>query len=239
MHDIGTVQAIFRYPVKSMSGERLSSATLRWQGLDGDRQYAFYRTGSASRFPWLTGRDVSALVTWKARYAVPDDPRRSPVRVETGNGEHGLDDPALRERLTREAGQEIRLLQVGRGTFDSMPVSVLSTCTLELLEAAFGRAVDPVRFRANILIAPTRPARETEWTGGTLAFGDRQDAARLQVNVPIRRCSMITLDPATAVADPALLRCVVDRFDNEIGVYGATRTPGTIAVGDVVRLEQA
>ena len=36
---IGRVTAIYRYPVKSMGGESLRSATLRWQGIDGDRQY--------------------------------------------------------------------------------------------------------------------------------------------------------------------------------------------------------
>ena len=41
--EIGQVEAIFRYPVKSMGGERLEVAKLGWHGLEGDRRLAFRR----------------------------------------------------------------------------------------------------------------------------------------------------------------------------------------------------
>ena len=41
--EVGQVEAIFRYPVKSIGGERLEVANLGWHGLDGDRQLAFRR----------------------------------------------------------------------------------------------------------------------------------------------------------------------------------------------------
>jgi hypothetical protein len=47
---IGHVEAVFRYPVKSMRGEPLESANLGWHGLDLDRRLAFRRH---SDFPWL------------------------------------------------------------------------------------------------------------------------------------------------------------------------------------------
>src|SRR5437660_1616921 len=127
MEQIGVVKAIYRYPVKSMGGESLPAATLRWPGIDGDRQYAFYRAANASRFPWFTGREQSELVTYSARYLEVDNPRRSAVRVSAADREWDVADPELCDHLARAAGEEIRLLQVGRGTFDSMPVSVLST----------------------------------------------------------------------------------------------------------------
>jgi hypothetical protein len=40
---IGQIEAIFRYPVKSMRGEQLDAATLGWHGIDGDRRFAFRR----------------------------------------------------------------------------------------------------------------------------------------------------------------------------------------------------
>src|SRR5436853_7371656 len=124
---IGTVKAIYRYPVKSMGGESLRSAALRWPGIDGDRQYAFYRAANMSRFPWLTGREVPEMVTYSARYVEADNPRHSAVQVAARGHEFLLGDPELRKLLSGAAGEEVRLLQVGRGTFDSMPVSVLST----------------------------------------------------------------------------------------------------------------
>jgi len=52
--EIGHVEAIFRYPVKSMGGERLEVANLGWHGIDGDRRLAFRRIDDRSGFPWLT-----------------------------------------------------------------------------------------------------------------------------------------------------------------------------------------
>lgn len=235
---VGIVKAIYRYPVKSMGGESLRSANLRWPGIDGDRQYAFYRAANSSRFPWLTGRELSDMVTYSARYLEPDNPRHSAVHVTVDERDYQVADPELRERLSHAAGEEIRLLQVGRGTFDSMPVSVLSTATLALIEARCDRPIDARRFRANVLVEPPdrQPARETDWTGGTLIFGSGPEAAKLRVNVPIDRCVMITIDPDNGARDPAILRRVVENFDNEIGVRCATEAMGIIAIGDPVGL---
>ena len=56
------MQAIFRYPVKSMAGERLKPAGLGWHGLDGDRRLAFRLTEDRSGFPWLTAGKFPGLV---------------------------------------------------------------------------------------------------------------------------------------------------------------------------------
>lgn len=241
MDHIGRVKAIYRYPVKSVGGEALASATLRWPGIDGDRQYAFYRVANASRFPWLTGREVSDLVTYSARYVDPTKPRQSEVIVKTPEREYSVNDPELHRKLSRAAGEEIRLLQVGRGTFDFMPVSVISTATMGLLDAHFATTVEIQRFRQNILIETSdgQAHRETNWIGGTLAFGDGPNPTRLRVNVPIDRCVMITIDPKTGARNPALLRGVVGDFNNEIGVRCTTDAIGTISVGQKVYLVPA
>lgn len=234
---IGRVAAIHRFPVKSMGGEQLQSATLRWQGIDGDRQYGFYRAANTSRFPWLTGREWAGLITCSARYEQPDDPRHSRVGVTIDDNQYEIGDVALCERLSRAAGEEIRLIQVGRGLFDAMPVSIITPPTVAQIAARCGRDVDVRRFRANIVIEPSDgAARETDWIGKTLIFGDRPDAAKLCANVAIDRCVMITIDPDTAQRDPTILRRVVEDFANEVGVRCSTGMPGTIAVGDTVRL---
>ena len=58
---IGHVEALFRYPVKSMRGERLEVTNLGWHGLDGDRRLAFRRMDDRSGFPWLTASKLSDL----------------------------------------------------------------------------------------------------------------------------------------------------------------------------------
>lgn len=234
-HEIGTVEALWRYPVKSMRGEALQSIGLRWTGLDGDRQYAFFRAADRSRFPWLTGRTVPDLVTYVPRYADPADPRKSALRVTAPDGTaFDVADDALRRRLSDIARDEIRLIQIGRGTFDSGSVSVITTATEATLDRAFGAPLGTRRFRPNIVIRSD--TRETDWLGGTLVFGDRPESARLRLNRPIERCSFITVDPDTGSKDPRVQRMVAQDFANQAGAYGAAEADGTIALGDRVRL---
>ena len=60
--EIGHVEAIFRYPVKSMAGERLEVANLGWHGLEGDRRLAFRRIDDRGGFPWLTAGKLPDLL---------------------------------------------------------------------------------------------------------------------------------------------------------------------------------
>ena len=239
MTEVGRVRALYRYPVKSMGGEAREAVTLGWPGIEGDRQYAFLRSGNASRFPWLTGREVHALPSWRARYLDPEDPRRSPVEVATSEGVvRPLGDPALLAELRDAAAEEVQLLQLGRGAFDSMPVSVVATATAGLLGERGGRPVDLRRFRPNIIVETKagEASRETGWLGGMLVFGDGKEAVRLRANVAIKRCVMITIDPDTAARDRAIMKRVAGDFDNQIGIYCTADAIGRIAVGDRVRL---
>ena len=60
--EVGQVEAIFRYPVKSIGGDRLEVANLGWHGLDGDRQLAFRRVNELSGMPWLTASKLPDLL---------------------------------------------------------------------------------------------------------------------------------------------------------------------------------
>jgi hypothetical protein len=51
---VGVVQALHRFPVKSMRGESLDAARIYWHGFDGDRRFAFVRGDVQSSFTWLT-----------------------------------------------------------------------------------------------------------------------------------------------------------------------------------------
>ena len=63
--EIGRIQAIYRYPVKSMAGEALEHSQLGWYGLDGDRRFAFRRIAKQDGFPWLTASKLPALLLYK------------------------------------------------------------------------------------------------------------------------------------------------------------------------------
>ena len=70
--EIGQVEAIFRYPVKSMAGERVEVADPGWHGIDGDRRLALRRTQERSGFPWLSASKLPELLLF------------TPVRHEDG-----------------------------------------------------------------------------------------------------------------------------------------------------------
>ena len=232
---IGRVSQVARYPVKSMAGEPVAELNLRWPGADGDRQYAFVRRGNRSRFPWLTARDVPSLVLHRPSFRDPADPRHSAVDVVTPAGERlPLDHPALIASLSEAAGTDVELIQVGRGIFDSMPVSLTTTAFLAAVDAAHALPLDPRRFRMNIVIESE--ASDTAWHGGVLAFGEGEGSARLLVNDAIPRCAMVTVDPDTAARDPSILRTVAGRFGNNVGSYCATLQCGLIRPGDPVWL---
>lgn len=235
---VGTVVAVWRYPVKSMRGESLERAELTWNGLDGDRRHAFVLEGDRSRFPWLTGRRASALLRYAPRYDDPANLRKSPIQVGLPEGGAlDLHAPALRQRLEQEAGGRLGLIQVGRGIFDSLPVSVMTTATPAAIGAVVPAGGEPRRYRANIVIdaGPDAAHREAQWVNGRLAFGNAGGPA-LRVNKRIDRCSMVTIDPDTAARDPDVLKAVVAQAENCVGAYASAETPGWVTVGDKVWL---
>jgi uncharacterized protein len=240
--DIGTVRAITRYPVKSMAGESLAAAPLRWVGIDGDRQYAFYRAANTSRFPWLTGREVPNLLRYAPYFADGGDPSGSPVRVMTPDAaDFAIEDAALHDELAAQYGGAVYLLQSSRGIPDSAAVSVLGAATVRHLGERVGETLDPIRFRPNILVETVgdRPFEEEDWLGGVLVFGDRDDSARIRLDRKDQRCMMVNLDPVRAVQNPAVLKEIVRNRDECAGLYASTEAIGTIAVGDVVHLVRA
>lgn len=231
---LGQIAALARFPVKSMSGEALEEAALGWNGIVGDRQWAFVKADAHSRFPWFTGRDHPALVPYRAHYPQGADPKLVTPLVQAPDGWTGsIDDPVLAARLERESGKAFRLMQIGRGAFDAMPVSLVSNAGHAEVEASHGAGIDPRRFRINITVDTDMPMRV--WAGRRLTIGS-DDGPQLAVTEPIQRCVMITIDPDMGTRDPWLMRTVAQQFGNTYGVYANVVRPGTLRLGDPVRL---
>jgi uncharacterized protein YcbX len=238
---IGTITSLNRFPVKSMRAEALPSAEVTWNGLLGDRRYAFVKSANRSRFPWLTGRDIFPMVLHRAEFTDPANVAASRIRVTAPDGWEGmLDDPELTARLSQQAGEDVHLIQIGRGTFDAMPISVVTEGTQAAVAEAHGSDVGLGRFRINLVVrADNSKMRETDWFGSTLVIGEGAGAVRLRVDAEVLRCAMVTLDPNTARQDVSVLRTVAQRFDNCVGAYCTPETTGPIEVGAPVRLERS
>jgi uncharacterized protein YcbX len=68
---IGTVESLWRYPVKSMCGEELSEAFIRFAGVYGDRLFAFKSSERPKGFPYLTGREQMQMLLYRLRFRHP------------------------------------------------------------------------------------------------------------------------------------------------------------------------
>ncbi len=237
MHVVGRVQRIYRYPVKSMAAEPLARCSLGWNGLEGDRRFAFSRVGNASGFPWLTGRNLRNLIRYRPYFTEPEAQSGTGLRVITPDGEEvELSSPELRDQIAAAYGGDVELIHVDRGIFDEAHVSVISTDSIHAVQEEASTFLDERRFRPNLLIATrdSAPFSEEEWVGRVLTFGEGSDAPSVSVTHRDKRCVMINLDPETAEADANVLKTVVRARSSCVGVYGAVVRTGVIEEGSLI-----
>jgi uncharacterized protein len=245
--EIGHVEAIFRYPVKSMRGESLDATTVNWHGLDGDRRLAFRRLAERGGFPWLTASKLPGLILFTPlqRDAGNAGNARSgdtvPTHVRTPEGEEmSLFGEALAADVGRRHGAPVEMMQLRHGIFDDAPISVITSETVREISRLAGTAADVRRFRPNIVVRSARavPFEEDEWLGGVLTFGDADDAPAVTVTMRDARCVMVNLDPDGGSPSPEVLKAVVRANQNNAGIYGAVTRIGRLAVGQSVVLRR-
>jgi len=240
--EIGHVEAIFRYPVKSMGGERLEVADLGWHGIDGDRRLAFRRMDDRGGFPWLTASKLPDLVRFAPLRRKDDSSGDPPTHVRTPDGEEM---PVFGEDLAAEVGRRygapVEMMQMKHGIFDEASISVIASDTVGEIERLAGRSLDVRRFRPNVVVRLLRPGafQEDEWLGGVLSFGEGDDAPAVTVTMRDERCSMVNLDPDTASPAPEVLKAIVRVHQNTAGIYGAVTRTGRLAVGQTLFLRAA
>jgi uncharacterized protein YcbX len=231
--EIGRVVALFRYPVKSMCGESLQSVQVGWAGFAGDRRWAFVRAGmERSDFPWLTIRERPEMWQYRPRFAEPDKPDSSMTIVQTPAG---LELDVVDEALAEELGFGARVIKQGRGIFDALPLSLISTQTVSQLGEYVGSQLDPRRFRPNILVDANDG--DAFFEDGLVSNSIRIGDMRMRVDKRDKRCVVTNVDPTTITKNPEVLRAIAQQRQSCLGVYGSTVQPGAITVGDSVFLE--
>ena len=219
---MATVAEIWRYPVKSMAGERLASSEVTDQGLVGDRRWALV-DGTVNRAgKLLTMRQDEKLLTYRPQLF---DDR---VEVVTPEGGSRLLDDELVRHLAAQTERPLVLRDVAGGNFDDSPVLVVNMATVAAFGIVAGSLVDHRRFRANLYVDGLENEEELGWMGRRLRFGE----VELEVIKRCERCVAITLDPDTTVATPELLRLLAQTQETCLGVYCGVVRPGRVAEGD-------
>ena len=207
------VAGLWRYPVKTLAGESLTSAAVGPDGIAGDR-IVRVRGPEGVR----TSRRQYRLLGLRGTLGADGRPLI--------NG-HAWDSVEALALVKRAAGADAWLESwEDVDHFDILPLLVATDGAV----AAFGR--DVRRLRPNILIGGVEGLNERDWPGAELHIGDaivRLDSLR-------QRCHMTTIDPDTLEVDPGVLCDIVRRFDNKLALNADVVRAGSIRVGDPVRL---
>jgi uncharacterized protein YcbX len=221
---LASVVEIWRYPVKSMAGERLDSCAVTDRGLEGDRRWAFIDQSPARAGKWFNIKQHAPLMTFHARLI------DGALDVLAPDGSSVALDDTLVRRFEAETQRPIELRELPGENFDAAHVLIVNLATVDAFALEAGMPIDPRRFRANLYVDGLEPEEELGWLGRVIRAGD----VELEVVDRCERCKVITMDPDTTQATPELLRLLVDRHDERLGMYCRVVRPGRVSVGDFV-----
>ncbi|MHA7283218.1 MOSC domain-containing protein [Arthrobacter sp. TMS2-4] len=234
---VGRVHALYRYPVKSTSGQPVGTAAVTPSGLEHDRRWAVYTHdgGIASGKRTRRFRPVPGLLDWTSEWDGRDGVSllRSPAGVP-----YRVDDPAASDALTAGFGQELTLRE---GTtvqhHDESPLHLVTTSSLAALAELLGGAIEERRFRPNLVLDTGSDPLflERDWAGMELAIGDD---VIITVDAGMPRCTMIDQPQAGMAAGPRALKVLSVHNGLEFGVQARVARSGAISVGDLATLRR-
>jgi|SRR5665213_248220 len=245
------IDAIYRYPVKGLSPQRLERATLSaGANLPADRLYAIengpsgFNPAAPAYFPkqrflmlmrnerlasLRTGYDEAShmlTIAWEGREAARGDLRTKEGRLAI--------EAFFRRFMPKELSGPPKVLFGGDHSFSDVAkkvVSIINLASVAAVESAVGAAVNPLRFRGNVYAAGWPAWHEFDLLGRELAIKN----ARLKVVKRIQRCAATEVDPDTGIRDVPVPRALMDTFGHaDCGVYAEVIAGGDIAAGDTI-----
>ncbi len=250
------IEALFRYPVKSMQGEQMSAAQFENGHVAGDRQWAVIDVESGFT---LSAKRHGALL--EARALTEED--GAVVITIPGAGNHAAGDPGTDAALSAWLGRRVTLrcrqadalsiellvdalddaseiiaFPVPEGHFaDMADAHIITTSSLRAASALHPTGDwDIRRFRPTAVVKVEEEGFvEDAWVGSTVSAGE----VRLEVFMPTIRCSLPPRSQPGLVRDTAVARVLTDHHNFCFGVYAACRHDGWMRVGDQVDITPA
>ena len=211
------VAEIWRYPVKSMKGEKLDRAYVDFTGIDGDR----LAHAENSRGLLITARTHPRLLAHHGTL----DPEGEPL-VD------GIpwSDRESQNKVIAIVGEGARLVRDSDvRCFDILPLLVATDGAI----SAFGH--DRRRLRPNIIVGGVDGLAERDWPGKTLRIGE----VRIGVRDLRGRCVMTTYDPDTLEQDRGVLQQIRREFEGKLALNCFVIWPGEIRVGDAAEIQNS
>jgi uncharacterized protein YcbX len=225
----GIVRELWRYPVKSLGGERLGALRFDARGVERDRDWALVDNegGIASGKPTRRFRKVAGLLRHECR--IDGD---GPPLIELADGRTAtVGTPEASAIVTEIAGPGWSLQREAQTPFfDAGSVHVVTTSTLSALGA-----IEVERLRPNVLLEVDGDGfPEDGWIGRTLRIGD---VVELRVVERVERCVMVNHERRTLPHRPEILKTIGERNEVCAGIYADVVVPGPVAVGDRAALQ--
>ena len=245
------IESLYRYPVKGLSPEPVTRATLKaGDYFPGDRLFAVENGPSGfdpaapqhqSKIKFLMLMHNERLATLRTRYEdatgtlTIEQDGRSAVRADLATKEGRLAVEAFFRRfMPTELRGPPKLLQAEGHSFSNVParvVSVINLASVAAIGTAIGAPVHPLRFRANLYVEGWPAWHEFDLLEREIAIG----GARLKVTKRTLRCPATEVDPDTGVRDLAIPKTLMQTYGHaDCGVYAQVIAGGEVAVGDAI-----
>jgi uncharacterized protein YcbX len=209
-----TVAELWRYPVKTMAGEKLRRAKIGPLGIDGDR--VVHVEDAKGRV--VTSRSHPRFLGHKGSLGAHGE-----VLVDG----RPWDGPEVASDVTAIAGRGAKLVRYdGAERFDVLPLLVATDGAI----AAFGH--DHRRLRPNLVVGGVEGLAERDWPGACLRIGK----VLIGVQDLRLRCIMTSFDPDTQEQDKEITRGIYARFEGKLALNCFVIEGGEIAVGDEAHL---
>jgi uncharacterized protein len=248
------IEAIYRYPVKGLSPDRLPLAALTvGQTLRGDRRFAIENgpSGFDSAAPAYLPKQRFLMLMKNERLAKLDtrfDDATCVLTVREGERETRGDLASAAGRATIESffagfcADELRgapkVLEAAGHSFSDVArkvVSIINLSSVAALEGMVGGPVDPLRFRGNLYVVGWPAWSELDLVGRDIAVG----TARAKIVKRIVRCAATNVDPRTGTRDLNIPQTLMQRLGHaDCGVYAEITATGDVATGDPITLAQ-
>jgi hypothetical protein len=251
MRAAGQIKAIYRYPVKGLSPDPLERVSLEaGQCLPFDRAWAIengpgrFDPSNPRHLPKITflmlmrNERLAALESRFDEKSTTITIYRGGTAVVSGDLSSRTGRALIEQFLTAYVRADLRgppriVSSPGHNFTDTARkcLHIVSLASIRELERVVGRAIDPIRFRPNLVVDFDTAWEELSWVGKEIAVGE----ARLLVEARTDRCAATNVDPATGARDmdiPAQLARHWGHID--FGIYASVAAPGAIAVGDAV-----
>ncbi len=250
------ITSLYRYPVKGLSPEQLTSATLPKDGyFTGDRLVAiengpsvfdvanpehqqklkFFMLMRHEALARLTTRydDASGVltITHQGKVMAAGDLGTPQGRQLIADAITGFIPDAVRGPAATLAAPEGFRFTDSRSGY----VSLINLASVSDLETRLGAPVDPLRFRGNIHVEGLAPWAEFDLVRQTLVS---PRGVRLEITKRIDRCAATSVDPATGMRDLPIVKTLMTGYGHvDCGVYARISGGGVLRPGEHLGVE--